>query len=39
MMTKHFGDSAKAEETIQRWRSHFESVHYNIYALRPDLMK
>ncbi|MFT6988409.1 MAG: hypothetical protein ACJASL_000371 [Paraglaciecola sp.] len=39
MLGKHFGDDAKTKATLQRWVSHFESVDYNIYSLRTDLMK
>lgn len=39
LLGKHFGDEAKTKETLQRWVSHFESIDYNVYALRSDLMK
>lgn len=39
MLGRHLGDEAKTQETLQRWSSHFESIDYNIYALRTDLMK
>ena len=38
LLDKHFGDETKTEETLQRWDSHFESLDYDVYALRPDLM-
>jgi len=38
LLDKHFGDETKTKETLQRWDSHFESLDYDVYALRPDLM-
>lgn len=37
LMAKHLGSEEKASEVFERWSSHFESIHYDIYAYRKDL--
>ncbi|GGW83471.1 hypothetical protein [Alteromonas halophila] len=39
LLTKHMGSEEKAMELMERWSSHFEDIHYNIWALRDDLME
>jgi hypothetical protein len=38
MMAKHLKSEKKAKKVFERWQSHFESVEYNVYVLRTDLM-
>jgi hypothetical protein len=38
MMAKHLGSEEKAKEVFDRWQSHFDSITYDVYALRSDLM-
>ncbi len=38
VLAKHLGSEDKAKEMFERWSSHFESVGYDLYALRDDLM-
>lgn len=38
VLAKHLGDGDKAKELFVRWSSHFESIRYDIYVLREDLM-
>ena len=38
LMAKHMGSEEKAAEVFERWQSHFDSVDYDIYVLRTDLM-
>lgn len=38
MMAKHLGSAEKAKEVFERWQSHFDSISYDVYVLRTDLM-
>lgn len=37
MLAKYLGSEDKAKKVLDRWRTHFESISYNIYVLRDDL--
>ena len=38
MMAKHLRSEKKAKKVFERWQSHFDSIEYDIYVLRTDLM-
>ena len=38
MMAKHLDSEEKAKKVFERWQSHFNSIKYDVYALRTDLM-
>jgi hypothetical protein len=38
MTAKHLKNNRKANKLFERWKSHFDTIEYNIYVLRADLM-